>query len=147
MPADNVLDRFAHRWLYCWACGISPRFEGDPLIDYPRKLEIHHIAKMGRLHEDWNLSRLCKLCHDLAEGHLVRCNGELLQTLKPKHVFWLKSRIDPRHYDRSRIVEQWRVGRPEKAERPPQWFCRQWERWRGQPYPEPERKRANNCTE
>ena len=130
-----VLGMFAARNDFCWACGIGS--QRDSAIDYWRHLEIHHIAKMGRVHEDWNLSRLCKMCHDLAEGHSIRVDGELLPKLLPKHVFWLKSRIDPRSFDMERLVKQWRVGRPDEPEEPPQWYWEQFKKWQGCSYPEP----------
>jgi hypothetical protein len=104
-------------------------------IDHPRWLETHHIAKQGRVHETWNLSRLCRRCHDLAEGHSIRHNGELLPKLTAANVLWLKSMHDWPHYDRPALRERWRTLDLPLARQPEEFFWDQYERNRGTSYP------------
>lgn len=127
----RVLDRFAKRHVFCWACGINPARQRDLLHDDPRKLEIHHIAKHLRLHEIWNLSRLCQLCHRVAEGETVKYRGVPIPSLKPQHVFWLKQKFDSKNFDIQRIRKQWRAGVPDDPCDIPKWFKRQHLRYRG----------------
>ncbi len=99
--ADEVLRLFATEFPSCWCCGVGPGRRRLVKIDYPEWLEIHHIIKRGRRHDRRNLARLCKLCHDLAEGHRVRHDGELLPTLNMANVLWLKRYCDSWYYERS----------------------------------------------
>jgi len=131
VSSRDVLDRFAKRWRYCWACGISPSKQSDSLSDWPRQLEIHHIMKHRRLHEQWNLSRLCSFCHRLAEGDTIKYNGSKVPNLLQSHVHWLKKTIDGRHYDWDRLVKQSRAGVPSGPEIVPDWFLLQFSRFRG----------------
>lgn len=127
----KTLDRFAKKHRFCWACGINPKKQRDLLHDEPRKLEIHHIAKHLRLHEVWNLSRLCQLCHRVAEGERVKYEGVVIPALKAEHVFWLKQHFDRKNFDLQRIRDQWRVGLPNDPIPIPGWFQRQHTRFRG----------------
>lgn len=108
----NILRNFADEFPFCWACG-SPHMAtfttgNTPLLTYPRSLEIHHIlgGSARRPHDPRNLSRLCKLCHDLAGGATIRLLGhppgvtKPLPNLRLDHVLWLKHKADPEHYDR-----------------------------------------------
>jgi len=134
-----ILSTFASMHRHCWLCGIS---EGQRqcgssyagLMDY-RRLEIHHICKLGRKHEGWNLSRLCKQCHMLVEGHSLRDgSGELLPVVSNENVFWLKQFCDASVYDWEQIVQNWRAGVPNLPEKPDAWFAEQYQKSRSK-YP------------
>ena len=115
--SDERLELFAYRWRYCWACGIDPRTQGDKRASHSRRLEIHHICKHLRVHEEWNLSRLCSLCHKVVEGWQMTDNaGKKYPQITSANVFWLKRKIDPRHFDWDKIEQQWRVGVPDDPE-------------------------------
>lgn len=131
-----ILNVFANTNNFCWLCGIS---EGKldqgsswaGCMDY-RRLEIHHISKLGRKHEGWNLSRLCKMCHMIVEGHSVRRgNGEYYPKVSNEHVFHLKKFMDAKHFDFEAIVSSWRNGRPEKPAMPHTDYAEQYKRNRG----------------
>lgn len=124
----RILEAFAAEHPFCWACGIGEGYPRDPMIDYPRHLVIHHVCKHLRVHERWNLCRLCSLCHDLAEGHrivIVRPTGRrvVLPSLSLANILWLKRRHDPEHYRRAELAEHTRPRRrlPRIAQ-PPTWF-------------------------
>lgn len=89
---------FISEHLFCWNCGVwSGDWYGQPMdgIDYCRKLETHHIRRgISRVDDRRNLSRLCKLCHDLAGNASIRVNGKLLPRLDLHHVLWLKNSHD-----------------------------------------------------
>lgn len=129
----ECLGEFAEAWPFCWACGMYNN--GTNEIDHPRWLEIHHIAKQGRVHETWNLSRLCRLCHDLAEGMSIRHDGLLLPNLTAANVLWLKSMHDWSHYDRLALYSHWRTMDLPMARQPEAFFWDQYERNRGTSYP------------
>ena len=104
-------------------------------IDYPRNLEIHHIAKHLRNHGRWNLSRLCKMCHDLAEGHRIRYRGKFLPSLSAANVLWMKRTYDRENYDRGKLKEYWRHLDLPIPKRPDKFFLAQMTLYRGEPYP------------
>lgn len=124
----RILEAFATEHPFCWACGMGEGAPRDPMIDYPRHLVIHHICKHLRVHEWWNLCRLCCLCHDLAEGHrivMVRPTGRrvILPALSLANILWLKRRYDPEHYRRQELAEHTRPRRRlPRIAHPPTWF-------------------------
>jgi len=121
-----ILERFAWQFDFCWACGIDPTRQRRADPEYPISLEIHHIAKLGRKHERWNLCRLCKLCHDLAERHTIRLrSGLVLPKLEHEHVLWLKSHRDHANYKRAELQKVWRRGKVPRCKRLPKWFTEQ----------------------
>lgn len=131
----SSLEVFAKEFDYCWACGIGHK-ERDREIDFwPRRLEIHHIAKFNRKHGRWNLSRLCSMCHMAAEGESIRIDGVLIPKLKPEHVFWLKHRHDEENYDRTLLGEHWYHLDLPQERRPPSWYEKQYLRLQGHRYP------------
>lgn len=131
MAKNDVLERFACRWKFCWACGICPSVQRDTTSEHKRRLEIHHICKLNRLHEDWNLSRLCSMCHGAAEGErLLDGGGEPIPMLSQAWVFWLKEIMEPRHYDFERMELQWRVGVPDAPAPIGKWYVKQFQRFR-----------------
>jgi len=124
IKSQAVRRKFAGEFWHCWACGICMSMR-TPDIDYPRWLETHHIVKRGRSDSRANLSRLCKLCHDVVEGLQVRlANGERMPPLPLSAVLWLKSRWDAEHYDRPLLAAL--AGRAvPRATRPSEWYMRQ----------------------
>lgn len=61
----------------CWIPARQAAFHRWP------GLQAHHLVKRSRrvCHERWNLLRLCRRCHDLAELHQIRECGVLLPKL------------------------------------------------------------------
>ena len=130
--SDERLELFAYRWRYCWACGIKPDTQKDRRSEHSRRLEIHHICKHQRRHNEWNLSRLCSQCHKIVEGEsLLDINGNKYPPITQANVFWLKQKIDQRHYDFEKLTEQWRVGKPEKPEPLDKFYIREFSRFTG----------------
>lgn len=125
----EVFDQFIAAHPFCWACGIDPN-DYDAIqrerrrIDYPRWLERHHIVKSCRIHALWNLTSLCKLCHDLAEMHTVRHELEPLPYLRMEHVLWLKQHFDHENYD-VESMQRYSIRRLPEPESPPKWFLDQ----------------------
>ena len=126
----TILQAFAWHNDFCWACGIDPRRQQDGKIDCPRDLQTHHIAKFQRRHEDWNLSRLCHLCHDLAEGHQIAIerNGKrfVLPKLKAEHILFLKHWHDRENWNPVELQKVWRARKMPSLFPPPEWFRVQW---------------------
>ena len=118
-----ILGVFAREHSHCWLCGIAEgqRDSGSSYgstLDY-RRLQIHHISKLGRRHEGWNLSRLCELCHMIVEGHVCRnAAGVAYPQVSNANVFWLKKFCDRRLFDWPAIVGSWRNGMPDSPVRP-----------------------------
>jgi len=126
----RVLGGFAAEHSCCWACGIGDGELRADGIEYPRRLVIHHIVKPGRVHQRWNLARLCSLCHDLAEGYrIVVVRGQrrqILPRLELGNVLWLKRRHDAEHYDRMALQRHTRAGRRlPRGKIPAGWFFQQ----------------------
>ena len=125
----SIFDEFTFEFPFCWGCGIDPSNFKDVererrKIDYPRWLERHHIVKCCRIHERWNISMLCKLCHDLAEMHTIRPETEAMDYLRLEHVLWLKKIFDPEHYDPEKMQKYALRKLPEPA-CPPVWNMNQ----------------------
>lgn len=94
-----TLERFAAEQDRCACCWIGR----NPTLD--RRLEIHHLVKLGRSDERCNLLMLCNECHRLAEGERIRVAGELLPTLTLGMCLWLKLESDPEHFDLARLTK------------------------------------------
>ena len=130
MTDAETLANFAAEQHRCWACHVIPDTrpwsEYTTGLDHPRHLEIHHIyGASGRKHWRENLSRLCRLCHDLAEGHQIRWFGKPLPRLSLSNVLWLKRENDEEHFKPERLRElalSFYVPEPEEL---PEWFLRE----------------------
>lgn len=107
----TVLDSFASEFDFCWACGVSVGMWKHESGGVVAKLDIHHMAKLCRKNGRWNLARLCRMCHDLAEGKCVKARvhtgGELvrLPRLAAENVMWLKGMFDSKNYERGKLQE------------------------------------------
>lgn len=122
-----VLAAFSRDFEYCWACGIWEYTRERQAIDYPRWLETHHIIRgSGRIHDRRNLARLCKLCHDLHHGHVIRAKGVALPPLSLGNVLWLKSRHDT--LDRE-FLSDLRPKQLPRAARPDEFFFAEYHKW------------------
>jgi hypothetical protein len=119
----RAIDEFRATFDRCWACGQHAQndYRNDG-IDYYPWVETHHIQKRGRVHERWNLARLCKLCHDLTELHKIMHQGERLPNLTLEHTLWLKKHFDPDHYERPMLLRWSRTSFLPTAKRPPAIF-------------------------
>lgn len=97
--SSTTVRRFAAENPACWCCGSSAR------------LATHHIiGGAGRSDERCNLSRLCLVCHERAEGQPfgISVGGGPTVRLGPltlANVLWLKMKRDPEHYDRGRLAD------------------------------------------
>ena len=130
-----MLDNFASEFVFCWACGCPDRWTPETMtppngwrfvsrIDYPRHLEIHHLVGGAARtpHDRRNLARLCKLCHDLAEGLTVRWVGRIIPNLRLDHRLWLKHRSDREFYNK-RFLRTLRPKVMPPLRKPPAWFA------------------------
>ena len=81
---------------YCQACGQP---EGRVC------LETHHLIKSGRAHEGCNLLRVCRRCHNLAEGLDVREGGVILPKLSLGASLTLKRFREPEEWNPDRLRE------------------------------------------
>jgi len=128
--SDSSPATFRAEFDYCMACGIPQG--GYDEINYPRNLENAHIVGgPGRNRQDdrRHLVRLCRLCHDLNHGRVIKSKGRLLVTLDLAHLLWIKSKLDPKYYDREEL-QRWLPKRLPRAHRPPRWQCESFARWR-----------------
>jgi hypothetical protein len=119
----RALDLFRIENPNCWSCGqdVYCKFRKDG-IDYGHWLEIHHLQKRGRAMQRWCWAMLCKLCHDLAEGHTIKHQGERLPNLSLENCLWLKRYHDPEHYDRAELLAHSRSRFLPRAQKLPEYF-------------------------
>lgn len=124
----QMFECFMAQFRFCWACGADGLRRDDsytPGLIYPRKLANHHIVGgSGRKHFRWNLSRLCRLCHDLHHGESIRLNDWKLPVLAMNNILWLKRYHDPDWY-RPRSLHELRHHAAEPI-RPHYWFEREY---------------------
>lgn len=122
----KTLAIFGETFSACWACGWMPGMPDETEMRWPG-LVTHHIAKLGRVNERWNLARLCHLCHLLAEGEIVAImrvgQRVMLPNLTTANMLWLKRRNDTEHYDRAMLQGVWRAGKIlPRTKKPARWF-------------------------
>lgn len=90
----------------CAACGISK--VSAEKYRWPG-LETHHIVKPGRSHEACNLIRLCRRCHQLAEGNDITGTiggvEYIWDRLSIENVIWLKLLSEPKDVDLMRLSQ------------------------------------------
>ncbi len=125
---QKILREFAEKYQHCWACGwpsVQYRYVEKDIWNW---LEIHHIVKLGRVHETWNLSRFCERCHRLAELNTIRDSKtkRVLPYLRRENVLWLKNRFDNENYNRKELDAK-ALGKLECVKRPAEFFGRQYE--------------------
>jgi hypothetical protein len=109
-PKPSKDDVFYKKWAAqhksCMVCGIS---EVDAMCHRWPGLDCHHIVKPGRAHEATNLIRVCRRCHQLAEGSAIPGNINGVKYLWPKltieNVIWCKMLEDHESVDLLRLSE------------------------------------------
>ena len=138
----RMFDFFMLQNTFCWACGAAAGLRWSQYtagLEYPRDLHNHHIVGgSGRVHERWNISRLCKLCHDLYHGANVVLDlsgnrkDRILPALSFENVCWLKRKFDPDWWEPAKLQEL-RLGsfQPIEPERPAKWFQDEFHKRRG----------------
>jgi len=130
----QTLGEFATEWPFCMACGIAAGTDERQRMDHPRNLEIHHLTKIQRRHEKWNLMKLCKLCHDAHHGGGItvlnsRRKRIEIPGLTLANLLWIKRLLDPGNYDRQKMA-MFMVRNVPVVRRPPSWYLEAWNRHR-----------------
>jgi hypothetical protein len=111
---------------HCQACGIPAR---EAAFQRWPGLSTHHMVKFKRSDEACNLLRLCKRCHDLAEGLTIRERGVLYPTLRLPVCLTLKLSREPGDFDAERLRVLY--GRPLPDMQPvPEVIEAEFRRWR-----------------
>lgn len=122
-------------WQCCWWCGSTH-------FDKPRgwystwMIERAHIVSSPRIEDRRVAILLCSRCHRLQHGEQL--GGYLGAGITPPTLaecLWLKSKLDPKFYDR-RFMERFSVGRLPRARRPSAiWYVRMASHHRGKMQP------------
>lgn len=105
---------------FCWACGI-PYYKAGQVN---RQLSTHHIIKSGRSDEFCNLMRLCRRCHDSAEGQEFPNWTQLELGI----ALSIKKAMDPHAWNPERMAELYHKELPDLIPIPAE-YDREFIRW------------------
>lgn len=126
---------FERQFPLCFACGIRFGDIWDDAVKYPRWLEKAHLLRgCNRRIDRRAIIRLCKLCHDIADGPDEPTQRDRAGVKLPKitlaNMLWLKCVLDPLHFNLVWLQSIAIKKLPEPVQ-PADWHLKQFKKWQG----------------